>query len=103
MVWLLIDKGYAKYIICPPKKKVIGFIISELMVIFQISLAILTFIITIFGFSFAPNYIEKYYHQEVGQATVWWFGVMTIYLTIGVLIFVSIHAWVFAVRLRSKI
>jgi hypothetical protein len=103
LVWLLIDHGYAEYIISAPKPEALGFIVSELMVIFQISVAILTFVIATFGFSFAPNYVEKYYHQEIGQPTVWWFGFITLYLSIGVILFVSVQAWILAIRLRSSV
>lgn len=103
LVWLLIQHGYAKYAAHPPQAAALGYIISELMVIFQISLAILTFIIATFGFSFAPSYIEKYYHQELGQPTVWWFGLMTLYLSLGAVLFVSVQAWSLAIRLRSHV
>lgn len=73
------------------------------MTIFQTSLAIMTFVIATFGFSFAPNYIEKYYTENIGQPTVWWFAVLTMYLTIGVLTFISLYPWLIAVKLRSKL
>ena len=72
-----------------------------MITLFQTSLAILTFVITIFGFSFAPDYIEKYYHQSIGQPTVWWFAVLTIYISVGVIIFVCAYSWLLAVKLRK--
>ena len=102
-VWLLVDHGYASYVDDPPTDAARPFVISELMAIFQISLAILTFVVATFGFSFAPAYIEKYYHEELGQPTVWWFGFMTLYLSIGVILFVTMQAWTLAVQLRSNL
>ena len=102
-VWLAIDHGYGHYLSNPPAQKAFSFVVTELMTIFQISLAILTFVIATFGFSFAPNYIEKSYHQDIGQPTVWWFAVMTMYLTLGIVGFVSAHAWVLATRLRATL
>ena len=60
LVWLLIDASYSKFISTPPTEKAFPFVVSELTMIFQTSLAMLTFVIATFGFSFAPNYIEKY-------------------------------------------
>ena len=102
-VSLLIVTGYGTFIQDHPKEKILQFVMSELMTIFQISLAILTFVIATFGFSFAPSYIDKYYHQQIGQPTVWWFGIMTLYLSLGVVFFVSMQAWILAVRLRSTL
>lgn len=102
-VWLAIDHGYGHYLSNPPAEKAFSFVVTELMTIFQISLAMLTFVIATFGFSFAPNYIDKYYQQDIGQPTVWWFAVMTMYLTVGIVGFVSIHAWVLATRLRATL
>lgn len=102
-VWLAIDHGYGHYLPKQPTEKVLSFVVTELLTIFQISLAMLTFVIATFGFSFAPNYIEKYYQQDIGQPTVWWFAVMTIYLTLGIVLFISVHAWVLAVRLRATL
>lgn len=101
--WLLIDATYSKFLVSPPSEKAFPFVISELTMIFQTSLAMLTFVIATFGFSFAPTYIEKYYTQNIGQPTVWWFAVLTMYLTIGVLAFICLYPWLIAVSLRSKL
>lgn len=100
-VWLAIEHGYGHYLSNPPPEKAFSFVVTELMTIFQISLAMLTFVIATFGFSFAPNYIDKYYEQDIGQPTVWWFAVMTMYLTVGIVGFVSVTAWILATRLRG--
>lgn len=102
-VWLAIDHGYGHYLSNQPTEKAFSFVVTELMTIFQISLAMLTFVIATFGFSFAPNYIDKYYQQDLGQPTVWWFAVMTMYLTVGIVGFVSVHAWTLATRLRATL
>ena len=99
--WFLLDITYGSFTGEIPSDKSFPYIISELMAIFQTSLAMLTFVIATFGFSFAPNYIEKYYHQEIGQPTVWWFSLLTVYLTLGILSFISLHAWAIAVKMRS--
>ena len=101
--WLLIDSSYGKFLSSPPSEKAFSFVVSELTMIFQTSLALLTFVIATFGFSFAPNYIEKYYTENIGQPTVWWFAVLTMYLTMGVLAFISLYPWLIAVSLRSKL
>ena len=102
-VWLAIDHGYGHYLSIPLAGKAFSFLVTELLTIFQISLAVLTFVIAAFGFSFAPNYIDKYYQQDIGQPTVWWFAVMTMYLTVGIVGFVSVHAWTLATRLRETL
>jgi len=103
MTWLLLEHMYGPYLSSSPSEKALPYVISELMAVFQISLAMLTFIIATFGFSFAPAYIEKYYHQDIGQPTVWWFSAMTVYLALGVLAFISAHSWLMAIKLRSNL
>lgn len=98
--WFMIDIYYGGFLSAPPSEKAFSFVVSEL-IIFQTSLAILTFVIAIFGFSFAPNYIQKYYSLDIGQPTVWWFTVLTTYLSLGVLAFICVHAWLIAIKLRS--
>ncbi len=102
-VWWLIDFAYAKYVEHPPNAEARPFVISELMTLFQISLAILTFVIATFGFSFAPSYIDRYYHEGIGQPTTWWFGFMTLYVSVGVIVFISLQAWALAVRIRQSL
>jgi len=101
--WFLIDASYSKFLSTPPSEKAFPFVVSELTMIFQTSLALLTFVIATFGFSFAPKYIQKYYTENIGQPTVWWFAILTMYLTIGVLAFISLYPWLIAVNLRSKL
>lgn len=101
--WFFIDATYGAFLSTPPLEKAFSYVISELTIIFQTSLAMLTFVIATFGFSFAPSYIEKYYQESIGQPTVWWFAASTIYLTIGILAFICVYPWLIAIYLRSKL
>lgn len=101
--WFMIDTYYGHYLLKPPSKRAYSYVVSELIIIFQTSLALLTFVIATFGFSFAPNYIQKYYQQNIGQPTVWWFSVLTAYLAVGIIGFICLHAWLIAVKLRSSL
>jgi len=103
VLWVLIDNTYGSFDSVLPTEKAIPYVISELIAIFQISLAILTFVIATFGFNFASAYLEKYYHLDIGQRTIWWFSLMTIYLTIGILLFITAHAWLTAIKLRQTL
>lgn len=75
---------------------------SELMNLFQTTLVGVTFVISTFGFSFAPNYIQKYYSTSIGQPTVWWFGVMSAYITCGVGVFIAARFWMLAMSKRRS-
>ncbi len=101
--WRHIDETYGKYVMNRPSDKALPYIRTELITLFQTSLAMLTFVITVFGFSFAPDYIEKYYHQAISQPTVWWFSIMTIYVSMGVLAFICAFSWTLVIRLRSDL
>ena len=73
---------------------------SELMNLFQTTVVVATFIISTFGFSFAPTYIQTYYATSIGQPTVWWFGVMSAYVTCGVGVFIAARFWMLAMSKR---
>ena len=73
---------------------------SELMNLFQTTLIIITFVIATFGFAFAPSYLEKYYTTDIGQPTVWWFSLMTMYITAYVILFISVRCWEQAMYVR---
>jgi len=73
---------------------------NELMNLFQTTLIIITFVIATFGFAFAPSYLEKYYTTDIGQPTVWWFSLMTMYITAYMIIFISVRCWEQAMNVR---
>ncbi len=99
--WLLINSIYGKYLIERPLRRSLDRVYNELLFVSGILFAVLIFVISIFGFSFAPNYIERYYQQAIAQPTIWWFGVATTYLTLGLIYFVCLYAFFLALHLRS--
>lgn len=75
---------------------------TELMNLFQTTVVGVTFAISVFGFTFAPSYLQTYYTKDIGQPTVWWFGTMAVYLSVGIMLFVSLRCWALAVSKRRS-